>query len=347
VTLAEAFRDSGAYTFLAGKWHLGEGAFSPNNQGFGPGLTGHGQFYYPTTINPSGTRSIEDPKMSDAIAEAAIGFLRANRDHRFFAYLPFPAVHIPIGARPDLTAKYERKRQLLPTLPEANVWGLEHQQKVRLVQSDALYAATLEQLDTAIGRILTTLDELKMAERTVVIFTSDNGGLSTAEGHPTSNAPLRAGKGWLYEGGIRVPWIIVAPGLTQPGSVCDTPTLSTDLFPTIVELAGLSLARHPHLDGQSLVPLLTGKALDRRPLFWHYPHYSNQGGPPASAIREGDWKLIEWYEDASLELYNLRDDPAEQYQIAAREPDRAKSMQSRLATWRRDVHALMPMASDP
>src|SRR5262249_23247489 len=151
---------------------------------------------------------------------------------------------------------------------------------------------------------------------TIVVFTSDNGGLSTSEGHPTSNVPLRAGKGWPYEGGIRVPWIVAAPGITRPGSACDTPVISTDFYPTLLELAGLAPAPKQHRDGVSLVPLLQGNPLERGPLFWHYPHYGNQGGAPCGIIRDGTWKLIEWYEDGRRELFHLRDDPSERHNLA-------------------------------
>ena len=341
VTLAEALRNVGYATFFAGKWHLGDGAYAPAAQGFGPGLSGSGQFYYPADSAPSAMRSQEDPKTTDAIADAAVRFITANRDRPFFAYLPFLAVHIPVGARPDLIAKYVRKRQFAP----ADAWGTERQQRVRLVQNDPAYAAMLEQLDTAIGRVLTALEQTGIVDRTVVVFTSDNGGLSTAEGHPTSNSPLRAGKGWLYEGGIRVPWIIRAPGVARAGTVCAEAVLSTDFYPTLLELTGLPLAPAQHRDGVSLVPLLSGHTLDRGPLFWHYPHYSNQGGPPAGAIREGDWKLIEWFENDRLELYNLRDDPGEHQDLATHEPARARAMQARLAAWRKDVGAVMPVAA--
>ena len=192
VTLAESLRDAGYATFFAGKWHLGDGAYGPGAQGFGPAPTGGGQFYYPADGVPPTPASREDPKTTDAIADAAVRFIAANRDRPFFAYLPFLAVHIPVGARPDLIAKYERKRQ--PSAP-ADAWGTERQQRVRLVQNDPAYAAMLEQLDAAVGRVLAALEQAGIADRTVVIFTSDNGGLSTAEGHPTSNraAPRRQG----------------------------------------------------------------------------------------------------------------------------------------------------------
>ena len=235
VTLAEALRAAGYATFFAGKWHLGTGAYAPHAQGFGPELFGSGQFYYPPDDSPPDAK--DDPKTTDRIARAAVRFIAASRDRPFFAYLPFLAVHIPIGARADLVEKYRRKKASAP----ADAWGAERQSRVRLVQNQEVYAAMLEQLDAAIGRVLAELDRTGVADRTIVIFTSDNGGLATAEGHPTSNQPLRAGKGWPYEGGIRVPWIIVAPGVTKPGSVCATPVVSTDFYPTILELAGLPL----------------------------------------------------------------------------------------------------------
>jgi arylsulfatase A-like enzyme len=200
----------------------------------------------------------------------------------------------------------------------------------------------LEQLDAAVGRVLAALDQAGVADRTIVVFTSDNGGLSTAEGHPTSNRPLRAGKGWLYEGGIRTPWIIRAPGTTKPGTVSDTPVLSTDLYPTLLALAGVQPDPSHPIDGVSLVPLLAGRSLDRGPLFWHYPHYGNQGGSPSGAVRDGDWKLIEWYEDGRLELYNLRDDTGEEHDLAPRDPARAEALRARLAAWRKSVGAVMP-----
>ena len=252
-------------------WH---GDLRAAAQGSGPELTGKGQFYYPPDDSPPNSR--DDPKTTDRIARAAVRFIAANRDRPFFAYLPFLAVHIPIGARRDLVEKYRRKKASAP----ADAWGAERRSRVRLVQNQAVYAAMLEQLDTAIGRVLAELDRTGVADRTIVIFTSDNGGLATAEGHPTSNQPLRAGKGWPYEGGIRVPWIIAAPGVTKPGSVCATPVVNTDFYPTLLDLAGLPLDTRQHLDGQSLVPLLSGREMNRGLLFWHYPHYGNQGGAP-------------------------------------------------------------------
>ncbi len=337
-TIAERFRDAGYATFFAGKWHLGDGEYSPNAQGFGPGLVGSEMFYYPPSDVPANARR-DDPKTTDRIANEAIRFIDAHHDQPFFAYLPFQAVHTPIEAPPELVKKYQQKA----AAASADAWGQERERKVRLVQNQPAYAAMLEQMDTAIGRILAALDRAGLADRTIVVFTSDNGGLSTSEGHPTSNMPLRAGKGWPYEGGIRTPWIIRAPGVTKPGSVCDTPVITTDLYPTLLELAGLPAAPARQLDGISLVAALNGGHLSRAaPLFWHYPHYGNQGGAPCGAVRDGPWKLIEWFEDGSLELFNLRDDPSEQRNVAAQNPEKTQQLQAQLVAWRAEVHALMP-----
>jgi arylsulfatase A-like enzyme len=338
VTIAERLRDAGYATFFAGKWHLGAGEFGPSAQGFPAGLTGRGQFFYPASSVPPPDPK-DDPKTTDRITDEAIRFIAAHRDGPFYAYLPFLAVHIPIGAKSELVAKYERKKAAAP----ADAWGQERESKVRLVQNNAVYAAMLEQLDQAVGRILAALDQNGVADRTVVVFMSDNGGLATAEGHPTSNLPLRGGKGWPYEGGVREPWIMHVPGMTKPGMVCDTPVVSTDYYPTFLELAGLPLAPAQHRDGVSLVPLLKGGKLERpAPIFWHYPHYGNQGGRPFGAVREGDWKLIEWYEDGTRELYNVPADIAEKNNLAATHPEIVQRLQQKLSAWRQEVHALMP-----
>jgi len=335
VTLAEALRASGYTTFFAGKWHLGDGEYSPNAQGFGPGLLGKGQFYYPKSDAPPPDPR-DDPKTTDRIANEAVRFIDAHKNQPFFAYLPLLAVHIPIGAKPELIEKYQRKQ----APPDA--WGREGASKLRLVQNHPAYAGMIEQMDSAIGRVLDALDRNGLTERTIVVFTSDNGGLATAEGHPTSNLPLRAGKGWLYEGGIREPWIIRAPGVTQPGSICATPVVSTDFYPTLLELAGLPLMPQQHVDGVSLLQLLKGVSLERGPLYWHYPHYGNQGGAPSGAVRDGDWKLIEWYEDGRCELFNLRDDLSEKVDRAADNPAKVKELRDKLAAWRKSVQAVMP-----
>jgi len=198
-------------------------------------------------------------------------------------------------------------------------------------------------MDTAVGDVLGALDRLGLADHTAVIFMSDNGGLSTSEGSPTSNLPLRAGKGWLYEGGIREPMIIKWPGVVAPGSVCREPVISNDFYPTMLEMAGLSLRSDQHVDGVSLVPLLLQRGVpERDAIFWHYPHYGNQGGSPGAAIRCGDFKLIEFFEDDRVELYNLADDIGEQHDLANEMPDKAAALRKRLDAWQAEVAARFP-----
>ena len=243
-------------------------------------------------------------------------------------------------SRKDLKEKYARKKGSLEI--EGPVWGSERARKVRLVQEHAVYAGMVEAMDLAVGKVLGGLDRLGLAEDTVVFFMSDNGGLSTSEGHPTSNLPLRAGKGWIYEGGIREPMLVRWPGVTRAGRACATPVTSTDFYPTILEIAGLPARPAQHVDGVSMVPLLKGRKLDRGPLFWHYPHYGNQGGAPAGAVRDGDWKLVEWFEDGRVELFNLREDIGEKRDLARAEPARAAELHAMLKRWRAEVGAKMP-----
>ena len=342
VTVAEALRDGGYATFFAGKWHLGGGEFYPGAQGFPKeldnGPKANPQFWYPKSGIPVPVPE-DDPKTTDRIADEAVKFIGENKGKPFFAYLPFLAVHIPIGARADLVAKYTKKGEGAP----ADSWGKEHESKLRLVQNHAAYAAMLEQFDTAIGRVLAAVDKNGLTEKTVVVFTSDNGGLATSEGWPTSNLPLRAGKGWPYEGGVREPLIVCAPGIAKAGSRCDVPVMSTDFYPTFLQLAGLELKPQQHLDGVSMLPLLQGEAKPRgKPLYWHYPHYGNQGGAPQGVIRDGDWKLIEWFEDGSLELYNIPQDIGEANNLVKQNPEKVKELHEKLIAWRKEVGALMP-----
>ena len=344
VTIAESLRDAGYATFFAGKWHLGGGEFYPGAQGFpkelanGQGAKGNVQFWYPESGLPVPDHK-NDPKTTERIVNEAVKFIGEHKDKPFYAYLPFLAVHTPIGARMELVEKYKKKAENAP--PDA--WGEEHDRKVRLVQNNPVYAAMLEQLDSGIARVIAALESNGLTDKTIIVFMSDNGGLSTAEGSPTSNLPLRAGKGWPYEGGVREPMIVVAPGVTKPGTVCDVPVISTDFYPTLLQLTGQPLKPEQHLDGVSFLPLLKGESAVRgKPLFWHYPHYGNQGGAPNGVIRDGDWKLIEWYEDGALELYNISQDIGEQNNLAAQQPEKTKALHEKLIAWRKEVGALMP-----
>ena len=346
-TLAEAFKAQGYSTFFAGKWHLGPENFWPENEGFDFNLGGTdrggpygGGKYFSPYENPRLPDGPKGESLTDRLATETVKFISSHRDQPFLAYLSFYSVHTPLMAPEDLRKKYEAKAKSLPK--DRADFGMERGNKVRLVQDHAIYAGMVEAMDQAIGKVLDALEHQGLADRTIVVFTSDNGGLSTSEGWPTSNLPLRGGKGWLYEGGIREPMIVLAPGVTKPGSECKTPTSSPDFYPTLLELAGLSAMPKQHLDGMSLVPLLKGGSLSRKPLFWHYPHYGNQGGAPGGAVRDGDWKLIEWYEDGAMELYNLADDIGERNNLAASNPAKAKELHDQLIAWRKDLNAIMP-----
>jgi arylsulfatase A-like enzyme len=236
--------------------------------------------------------------------------------------------------------KYEAKRQQLGLIPQ---WGREQERDVRLVQEHAVYAAMVEAMDLAVGKVLAKLDELGLAENTLIIFSSDNGGLSTSEGWPTSNLPLRGGKGWMYEGGIRVPLLVRWPAVVKSGGVINTPVSSPDFFPTLLEATSNKPIAGQQLDGISLLPALKGQPIPERPLFWHYPHYGNQGGAPAAAIRRGDWKLIEWFEDDRVELFNLTSDIGEERDLAASQPKRVKKLRDELHAWKSEVRAKSPL----
>lgn len=343
-TLAEILRANTYATFFAGKWHLGSQGHWPEDQGFDVNRGGiekggpyGGKKYFSPYGNPRLRDGPDGEHLPDRLATETVNFIQTNRDKPFLAYLSFYSVHTPLLAREDLKQKYLHKKDRLKLDVE---WGKERQRKVRLVQEHAVYAGMVEAMDLAVGKVLDCLDELKLTENTIVVFTSDNGGLSTSEGHPTSNLPLRGGKGWMYEGGIRVPAIIRAPGVTTPGTMSDGYLSSVDYLPTLLELTGIQLK--DQVDGQSVVSELRGQAMNRGPIFWHYPHYGNQGGAPSAAIRDGDWKMIRWFEDDSIELFNLADDIGETNNLATKLHRRADMMNTQLETWLNEVDARMP-----
>lgn len=346
-TLAEAFKSNGYGTFFAGKWHLGESPeFWPEHQGFDINKGGYssgsprGNFYFTPYANPRLPDGPPGENLTIRLADETISYIKQHKAAPFLAYLSFYAVHNPLGAPQDLVDKYTEKRKKLGLDDQ---WGQEGESKVRLNQSLPVYGALVENMDRAVGKVLDALKENGLDKNTIVVFMSDNGGLATAEGQPTSNLPLRAGKGWLYEGGIREPMVVYWPGVSKAGSVSDLPVISTDFYPTLLEMAALPAQPKQHVDGVSMVPLLKGKTMKRSPIFWHYPHYGNQGGTPGSAVRDGDWKLIEWFEEGrGLELYNLKNDLGEQQNLAVKYPERAKTMHEMLKKWRQEVDAQMP-----
>ncbi len=347
VTIAETLKEAGYATFFAGKWHLGKEGFWPENQGFDinkGGIDRGGPYGGKKYFSPYGNPRLKDgpdgEHLPDRLASETAAFIEGHQNEPFLAYLSFYSVHTPLMARPDLKSKYQEKAEAVSS--SASVWGTEGSQKLRLIQNHAVYAGMIEAMDQAVGKVLNALDQLNLAN-TVVMFMSDNGGLSTSEGHPTSNLPLRAGKGWLYEGGIREPMMIKWPGVTKPGSLCSETVISTDFYPTILEMASLPPKPKQHIDGVSLAPLLKGKkSLPRKAVFWHYPHYGNQGDSPGGAVRAGDYKLIEFYENNHLELYNIKKDIGEKNNLAYKMPGKAAELHKMLTNWRKEVDAQMP-----
>lgn len=342
-TLAKSLKEAGYATFFAGKWHLGPEGWWPEDQGFDINRGGHdrggpygGKQYFSPYGNPRLSDGPDGEHLPDRLATETAQFMEAHRDRPFFAFLSFYSVHTPLMAREDLQLKYERKREQ-QGLEDA--WGREGERDVRLVQNHAVYAGMVEAMDLAVGKVLNKLDELALRDNTLVIFTSDNGGLSTSEGWPTSNLPLRGGKGWLYEGGIREPLLVRWPSQVASGQTVSTPVSSPDFFPTLLEVARCTPPATAVLDGVSLLSVLRGEVPTDRPLFWHYPHYGNQGGAPGAAVRCGEWKLIEWYEDDRVELFNLAQDASEQHNLADEQPDRVEALRQRLHAWQRAVGA--------
>ncbi|HUU91294.1 MAG TPA: sulfatase-like hydrolase/transferase, partial [Phycisphaerae bacterium] len=318
VTIAEVLKEAGYRTFFAGKWHLGGQGFFPEQQGFDINKGGHhagsppGGYYTPYK-NPKLEDGPAGEYLTDRLAAESVRFLQTHGKEPFLLYLSFYTVHTPIQACKRHVEAYQKKADALPPLKgpeqtrERNGW-------TKMRQDNPAYASMVRAMDENVGRVLAAIDRLGLAEETVVIFMSDNGGLSTLgrRGYPTSNLPLRAGKGWCYEGGIREPMIIRAPGVTRPGSTCSVPVTSTDFYPTMLELAGLPPRPEQHVDGLSLAPLLAGgKTLPRDAIFWHYPHYHGSTWAPGAAVRAGDWKLVEFYEEETAELYNLAGDIGE------------------------------------
>jgi arylsulfatase A-like enzyme len=345
-TIAEVFKAAGYATATIGKWHLakvGTTESYPDAHGFDLNIAGTDKPQPPTytapwnipTLTPEGTAG---EHLTDRLGEEAARWIASVKDQPFFLYLPHFAVHTPIQGRPDLIEKYREKI--------AKLGGAD-----RLNHKNPGYAALTESMDNAIARVRAKLAELQLTERTIIVFTSDNGGRVTVDNinrvPTTSNVPLRFGKASAYEGGVRVPLIISWPGVTRPGSVSDAPVITMDLFPTLVEMAGLgAAAARSGVDGISLTPLLRGAPRPTRDaLFWHYPHHQHYqlgGAMPYGAIRAGDFKLIEFFNDRKVELYNIREDIGEQRDLASSQPKRVAELRNRLHAWRKEVGAQMP-----
>lgn len=338
-TLAEAFKEQGYSTFFAGKWHLGETPeYWPEHQGFDINKGGHDKGsppggYYSPFENP---RLEDGPKgeyLTDRLADESIRFIEEMDEDPFFLFLSFYTVHTPIQGAEQFDAFYRDKKETLPDEgePKSRREGLG---ETRLNQSDHKYAAMVRSMDENVGRILDRLESLNQMQHTIIVFTSDNGGLTTAKNiGPTAVTPLRAGKGWAYEGGIRVPLIIKAPDMPE-GKISAQPVTSMDYYPTLLELAGLPLKEDQHMDGESLVPFLKNPGrIDERTLVWHYPHYHGSTWRPGSAIRQGNWKLIEFYEEDKVELFDLNNDIGEQHNIAGDYPDKTAELREEMHTY--------------
>jgi arylsulfatase A-like enzyme len=337
--IARQLKSAGYATGMFGKWHIGEnGEYHPGKRGFDEAITSQGKHFEFVTKPP-----VEYPKgqyLADFLTDRAVDFINRHKNEPFFLYLPHFGVHSPHDAKPDLVEKFKNK---------PGVGG----------HNNPTYAAMIYSVDQSVGRIMQTLDELKLADNTVLIFTSDNGGVGgyvreglKKSGGITDNAPLRSGKGSLYEGGTREPFVIRWPGVTQPGSVCGVPTIHVDIFPTFLEIASAPRPRQV-LDGESLVKLFRDPVakLNRTAIYQHFPGYLGAGEntwrtTPVSVIQSGDWKLLEFLEDGRLELYNLSDDIGESNNLEKTMPEKTRELHDRLIAWRQDVKAPMPTKND-
>lgn len=350
VTIAEVLKQHGYQTFFAGKWHLGQEGHWPTDQGFDINIGGcekgspPGGYYAPWT-NPNLKAEKKGEYLTERLTEESIKFMESRDQSKpFLLYLSYYNVHTPVQPYKKRIDHYLAKAEKLFTGPTPK--QDEHLGTSRMRQDNPAFASMVAAVDDSVGAVLGKLDELGLADNTVVIFFSDNGGLCTLGRNrigSTCNLPLRAGKGWLYEGGVREPAIIRAPGVTKPESQCDEPIISMDFYPTMLDLAGLPLAPEKHADGQSLVPLLNGGVYEKtRSLYWHYPHYHGSTWTPGASIRDGDWKLIELYHFEKIELYNLKDDLREKHELSEENPEKAKQLLAKLHHWQKEIGAKMP-----
>jgi len=345
-TVAQAFRQADYKTFFAGKWHLGGEGALPEDHGFEINIGGHhrgsppGGFFSPYA-NPKMDDGPPGESLTLRLADETAAFIRGcDRDQPFFAMLSFYTVHGPVETTETLWRKY-RDKAAGAAAPESR-FRIDRTLPVRQVQDHPVYGGMIETMDVAVGRVVDAIEAHGIADRTIIVFTSDNGGVASGDSYSTANLPLRGGKGRQWEGGLRVPYYLFAPGLTDGGKESDTPVTGSDFYPTLLELAGLPPRPDQHLDGVSLAPLLRGESIAPRPLVWHYPHYGNQGGEPSGVYRDGPWKLIHYYEDNSCELYNLRDDLVEQNDLATAEPQRVATMKRELLEYLQSVRAKFP-----
>lgn len=361
ITIAEALKVEGYQTAHIGKWNCSiDSLFFPHYQGYdiniagchkgGPGKGG----YFSPYNNPYLTDGPEGEYLTDRLGDECVKIIRQFKGKPFFINLPFYQVHTPLLAKEDKIRYFEEKAKRMGLVSQTEYdlnpeWKpkqpfQDDSHKERIIQSNAKYAAMIASMDENIGKIIDELKRQGLYNNTIIIFTSDNGGLSTSEGSPTSNKPLKCGKGFLYEGGIREPLIVRVPGMKRANSVCEHIITSTDYYPTILELTGSCLRPEQHKDGVSFMPILEGGTANKREaIYWHYPHYSNQGGRPSGAIRSKNYKLIQFYDTGEVELYDVQKDISEQNNLLAKKPEVANRLLDKLNRWRTSVHADMPI----
>lgn len=349
ITLADALQQAGYKTFFSGKWHLGGQGFWPQDHGFDINVGGWNSGspiggYFDPYENPMLQNRKPGENLSMRLADETVSFLQNHHPNitgqPFFAFLSFYAVHGPLQTTREKWQKYREKAEQMGIASFG--FEMEFFLPARTVQDHPLYAGLLEAMDEAVGHVLESLQQLGLADNTIIVFTSDQGGVSSGDAFATSNLPFRQGKGSTFEGGLRVPFFMKIPGLTRAGSKTDVPATAADFYPTLLDIIGADLKPEQHADGISLLPVIRGEQMNERPLFWHYPHYSNQGGRPSSVIRLGDWKLIHLYETNTQELYNLRTDIGERRDLAAMYPERVEAMKTQLLDYLMEVGALFP-----
>lgn len=345
-TLEQALQQYGYTTMISGKWHLGD--LDPTEYGFDINKGGYeagnpkGGYYVPYN-NPKLPDGPAGEDLTIRLAYETKAFIddQATAGKPFFAYLSFYAVHAPIQTSRERWSYFRDKAEKMGIAPEG--FKIDRTLPVRQVQDNPVYAGLISSVDDAVGIVMDELDRLGITDNTIVIFTSDNGGVSSGDNYSSSNLPLRGGKGRQWEGGTRVPLFMMAPSLKNPGRKETTPVIHMDLYPTILEMAGLPTIPTQHVDGVSLKPLIAQSgAIAPRAMYWHYPHYGNQGGEPASYVKEGDWKLIYYWEDNRTELYNLASDPGEETSVAESNPARVVALKNKLDKWLEETHASIP-----
>jgi len=361
ITMAEALKAGGYKTFFAGKWHLGGKGHSPEEQGFDVNIAGgkagapksyfapYNEARQPWHRKKAPIEGLDDAPdgeyLTDRLTDETIRFLENNKQNPFFVMLSHYAVHDPLQAKEETINKYEDKLKTMPQ-PDSPEFIREGSGATKMRQDDPTYAGMIQSMDESVGRIMAALQELGLEENTLVALTSDNGGLSNKGNKDrilaTSNQPLRAGKGWCYEGGIRVPLIAKWPGIIQPGVESARMVTGTDYFPTFLQAAGLPLQNAQHLDGVSFLNTLKGnKAPGRKPLFWHSPvgRPQNTGDSNCTVIRDGDYKLIDWYDEERVELYHIPTDLREENNLAAKMPEKADELLKKITDWRNETQA--------